>query len=138
MGVSETACRATETASMSAAVIAEVGLAAAAEEALAAEDGRVEGDVVAGSEAGDAFAEGLDDACGFVAHDDGRKAATRRAVESVDVGAADAAGFNADEQLAGRGRGRGELGELEAVVVGENEGLHGGRAWVGRSWVGRS
>ncbi len=108
-----------------AAVVAEVDVAGAAEGASAAVDGGVEGDAVAGGEMCDGVADGFDDASGFVSHDDGRDASACGAVVAVDVAAADAAGFDADEEVVGTEGGRGHVGDLECAFVGEEEGFHG-------------
>ena len=59
-----------------------------------------------------------------MAHDDRRDAAAGGAVVSVDVAAADAAGSDADEHFVRRGGRRGEIGEFEIAVAGEEESFH--------------
>jgi hypothetical protein len=73
------------------AVVAEVDVAAPAEIAFAARHGRVERDAIAGLEAVDRATCPLDDAGGFVSHDERRNAPPCRSVVAVDVAAADAA-----------------------------------------------
>ena len=92
-----------------AAVVAEVDLAAAAKGASPAVDRGVEGDAVAGFPGGDARPNGGDFARGFVAHDDGRAAASGAAIHAVDVAAADATGLHGDEDFARTGRGIGRV-----------------------------
>ena len=106
------------------ATVAKIYVAATAVGTFAAVDGGIEGDSVAGRESFYGAADGGDDASGFVAHDDGRDAAAGRAVVAVHVAAADAASGDADENLVGRRRWRGEIGELEILVAREEKGFH--------------
>jgi len=106
------------------ATIAKIYVAAAAVGTFAAVNGGIEGDTIAGRKSFYRSADGGDDTGGFVAHDDGRDAAARGAVVTVNVAAADAASGDADENLVGRRRWRGEIGELEILVAREEKGFH--------------
>ena len=98
-------------------------VAALAEVALAAVDGRVEGDAVADGEVGNTVADRRNSACGFVAHDDGRNAAAGRAVVTVHIAAADA-GMRRPESILRRGGVGREVRLLQMLVFGEQQGLH--------------
>ena len=65
--------------------------------ARTARDGRVEGNAVTDTEASNVLADGLDDACGFVSHDQGGDPSTGAPVKTVDIAAADTAGFDSDQ-----------------------------------------
>ena len=60
----------------------------------------------------------------LMAHDDGRNAAAGRAVVTVHVTAADAAGRDAKQDFVGTWRGRRKIGEFEMLVAGEEKGFH--------------
>ncbi len=126
---------------------AEIHIAGLAFIALAAVFGGVEGDAITELPVGHAFTQRDDFTRCLMPHDDGRLAATAAAVHTVDVTAADAAGFYLHEHLACGGHGVGESG----VVVklgggGEDEGFHGGvrrmkrdgvvarAAWITARW----
>jgi hypothetical protein len=79
------------------APVAEVDLAPETEAARATVDGGIEGDAIAGREVPDSRARLNDDSCRLVPHDDGRNAAAGRAIESVHIAAADAAGRHLNE-----------------------------------------
>ncbi len=107
------------------AVGAEVDLAVFAGFAFSAIDGGVEGDAVADVPIRDRVAGSDDFAGGFVSHDDGGNASTGAAVHAVDVGSADAAGLNGDEDFVGGDLRIGSVAVVELVVGGECEGFHG-------------
>ena len=104
--------------------VAQVDGAAAAVRAVAAVDRGVEGDPIADREIADGVAARRDRAGRFVSHDDRRDAPARRAVVAVHVAAADAARGDAHQDLVGRGRRRGQVGDLEVSVAGQQQGLH--------------
>lgn len=70
-------------------------------------------------------AEGDDFAGALVAEDDGDEF-ERVAFVFVDVGAADAAALDLDEEFAGQEGGRGEVADLEGAGGGEDGGAGGG------------
>ena len=100
------------------AVVAEVDVAAHAEEAFAAVDGGIEGDAVADGEVMDVGAEAGDFSGGFVAHDEGRMAAAGRAVVAVDIAATDSTGADADEDVVGADLRLGHFDHFELEVFG--------------------
>ena len=108
---------------------AKVDVAGLAFGAVAAVLRGVKGDAVAHGPVGDAFAQFADFACCLVAHDDGREAASAASVHAMDVAAADAAGVDADFDLAWAGL---RLREIHVVVElggsGEDKGVHEGKA----------
>ena len=108
--------------------VAQVGGAAAAVRAVAAIDRGIEGDPLADREIAHGIAARRDRTGRFVPHDDGRDAPARRAVEPVHVAAANAARGDAHQDLVGRGRRRGQVGDLEVSVAGQQQGLHRARA----------
>lgn len=82
----------------------------------------------------EAFAEDFDAADGFVAHDDGQGDG-ELAEPEVDIGAADAGHFDADDAFAGAGGGEGRvLADFEGLFVGREDGggdgFHGGREFI--------
>src|SRR5689334_21050106 len=92
--------------------------------AVAAAYGGVEGDTVAFLPGLDVSSYFGDLAGGFVAHHQGRNAASGGAIEAVDVAAADSTGFDADEDVVGSDLGLGEVGHFEFHVLFEEESLH--------------
>lgn len=102
--------------SQDAAVVAEVYLPGSAEGAFAAIDGGIEGYAVAGAEVFDGRADGFDNSCGFMAHDEGRYASAGTSVVSVDVTSANAAGPDSDEQFIGRRGRRWKISNLEPAI----------------------
>jgi len=94
------------------AIIAQIDVAALARRALAAVDGRVEGDAFADGEIRDIGSDGGDFAGGFVAHDEGRLTATARTIPTVNVAATDATSSDANENLIGLSGRRLEFGEF--------------------------
>ena len=91
---------------------------------MAAVDGGVEGDAVAGLEVMHAGTDGGDDACCLVTHDDRRNAAAARTVIAVHVGATDAARGDADQDLVvGHIRG-GHVDDVELLVLREQQRFH--------------
>src|SRR5262249_3871604 len=74
------------------AIVAEVDIAARAEETLSAVDGRIKGDAIACLQVVDVGADLRDFAGGFVSHHQRRNAASGATVVSMYVAAADAAG----------------------------------------------
>jgi hypothetical protein len=86
---------------------------------VAAIDSGVEGDAVSLGQIFYLSADRGDDAGGFVAHDDRRNAAAGGAIVAVDVAAADAAGFDADQDFVGLQGGDGEVDDIEVVVFGK-------------------
>lgn len=113
---------------------AEIDVTGLALVAVAAVLGRVKGDAVTDGPAGDAFAQFADFARSFVAHDDGREAASTPTVHAVDVAAANATGVDADFDFARAGL---RVGEVRVVVElgrgGEDEGVHGRKAEIGKA-----
>ena len=105
-------------------LVAEIDLAAAAEPALAAVDGRVEGDAVAFGPAGDVAAQPGDRAGGLVAHDDRRLPAAGAAVHAVNVAAADAAGGHLQQHVVRSDFRQRPLLNFEMVIGGQYEGFH--------------
>lgn len=101
------------------AVFAEVDGAFSAVVARAARDGRVEGDAVTDLEASNILTDGLDDACGFVSHDQGGDPSTGATVKTVDIAAADAAGFDSDQQVAWSAGGIWHFDDLEFFYFGQ-------------------
>jgi len=87
---------------------------------------------VANSNVGDARADGGDDSAGLVADDGGKGHIAPDALDGLVVGGADAAGFDADEDVAVALRlGHGYSFEPEVVEVVEHGGehrVHGGRS----------
>src|SRR5262249_17862847 len=106
------------------AVVAKIDLPAKAGRARATVDGRVEGDAVAFRKFGNTGTGGSDDSCGFVSHDNGRNAATGWAIIAVNIAAANAACGDADQNFSGAWLRIGKLGELEVLVVREEQGFH--------------
>ncbi len=106
------------------AAVAEVDFSALAEGAGSAEDRRVEGDAVAGAEAGDGVAYGSDSAGSLMAHDDWGNASPGGAVVAVNIAAADPASGHADEQVAGSGGGQRDVAQGESVVRLKDERSH--------------
>jgi hypothetical protein len=95
------------------AIFAEVDGAFSAVVARTARDGRVEGDAVTDPEASNILTDGLDDACGFVSHDQGGDPSSGATVKTVDIAAADAAGFDSDQQVAWSAGRIGHFDDLE-------------------------
>jgi hypothetical protein len=106
------------------AIIAQIHLTSAAVEALAAEDGRVKRDVVAGLKISHRAADSLDDSRGFMPHDDGRETSSRASIVSMHVASADAARVNANEQVISAGLRFRHIDEVELIVLRENKRLH--------------
>jgi hypothetical protein len=106
------------------AIIAQIFIAAGAEVALAAVDGGIEGDAIAGAEVAHIGAERGNLARGFVPHHEWRIAAAGGTVVTVDVAAADAAGADADQDIVGADIGLGHIDEFELEVFGEQECVH--------------
>jgi len=114
-------------------VLADVGLAGAALQALAAGHVHFGADQVAFLDGGDAGAGAGHNASEFVAGNERRMdAAFGPGIPVVDVkvGSADACGLDADENLTGAGRGYWNLAQFDTGrCFGLDDGLHGG--WHG-------
>jgi hypothetical protein len=59
------------------------------------------------------LADGGDDACGFVSHNEGGDTASGATIEAVDIGAADTAGADANEDIIGATGGFWEVDDFE-------------------------
>jgi hypothetical protein len=59
-----------------------------------------------------------------MAHDDGRDAASGASVVAVNVASADSAGLHAHEEVAGAQGWDGHIGQLELLLVDEQQGFH--------------
>ncbi len=106
------------------AMTAKINKSFAAVFALAAVNGGVESDAVAFLEVAYGGADGFDAAGGFVAHDKRRNAAAGTAVVTMDVAAADAAGFDADKDFVWGWLRNGEVGHFQLAVFGEQQSFH--------------
>jgi hypothetical protein len=93
--------------------------------APAAGDVMKDNDPVAGLESAHSGAYGRDYAGGFMAEDAGRR--VRSGSNLLEVGATDAAGVNADEQLPGAYLGDGDGFEADVIYSAIDGGEHGGR-----------
>ena len=109
-----------------AAMIAQINFAARAERTRAAGNRRIKGHAMARTPALDARTDGDDFARGLVAHDERRPPSAGRAIPTVDITAADAAGVDAQQHLISRGDGRGKIRKFELGRSGEDERFHGG------------
>ncbi|MNF81573.1 hypothetical protein D3C84_638510 [compost metagenome] len=85
-------------------LLAQVGLAGLAELALAAFRGVERDDVIPHLDAGDALADGLDDAAALVAQDAGEDPFRIFTGQREGIGVADAGGFDPHPHLTGLGR----------------------------------
>lgn len=80
-------------------------------------------DAVAGAVVTDTLAHGGDDAGGFVSED--ARSGVRAGGNFLEVGAANAAGVDADEEFSGTDGGDGDSFEADVVYAAINGGLHG-------------
>ena len=92
--------------------------------ALGARDGRVEGDSVTDFEALDFGSDGLNNPCGFMAHDQGWDTATGAAVESVDIATADPASLDFYQQIHGSTGRFWHVYDLEFLDFSQQKSLH--------------
>ena len=106
------------------AVVAEVDVAARAEDALAAIDGGVEGDAIAAFQVANVGAGALHHAGRFVSHDERRNAASGGSVQAVDVAAADSAGADANQHVVGPDLRLVHLDHFQFHVFGEQQCIH--------------
>ena len=109
------------------AVVAEVHVAALTVDALAAEDRGIEGHAVARGETLHLGADSGDDARGLVAHDQRGDAAARGAVVAMDVGTADPAGADLDQDVFRTADRIGHVHVGHLLIFGEEQGFHEGR-----------
>jgi hypothetical protein len=111
------------------AVIAKVDVAALTVDALAAEDRGIEGHAIAWDEALYGGADAGDDARGLVAHDQRRDAAARGAIVTVDVGTADSAGADLNQDVVRTADRIGHVHIRHLLIFGKEQGFHreGGR-----------
>src|SRR5262249_26468323 len=86
--------------------------------------GRIERDAIALGELRNARAECGDDARRFVAHHDGRNAATGGAIVAVNVTAANATSRDANQHLSWAGLRNRQVGDLQLAVLGKEQCFH--------------
>jgi hypothetical protein len=86
-----------------------VNIALSAWLAITAEDNRINSRPVAYLDISDAFADFGDLAGEFMAHDHGRSSSAGDAEIAMNIGAADAAGFDAEKHFSGKGL---EIGDI--------------------------
>jgi hypothetical protein len=108
------------------AVIAKVNVAAFAVDAVAAKDRGIEGHAIARGETLHLGADAGDDARGFVAHDQRRDATTRGAVIAMDVGTADPAGADLDQDVLRTADRIGHVHIGHLLIFGKEQGFHRG------------
>jgi len=105
-------------------VVAKIYLSTAAKGTGAAENSGIEGDSITFRKIRYALAEGSDDSRGFMAHDNGRNAASGGAIVAVNVAATDATSGDANENFARTGLWLGKIGEFELMVLLEKKSFH--------------
>lgn len=91
---------------------------------MTAGDGGVERDALTDTEVFHVGTDVSDDSRRFVSHDEGRDATSGGAVIPVNVGTADAAGFDADEDVIWTDDRVIDVGAGDFFVFGEEEGFH--------------
>ena len=94
------------------------------ESAMTAGDGGVERDALTDTEVFHVGTDVCDDSGRFVSHDEGRDATSGGAVIPVNVGTADAAGFDADEDVIWTDDRVIDVGAGDFFIFGEEEGFH--------------
>lgn len=99
------------------AMVAKVDFSPAARGAVTTKDRGIEGDAVAVGKLRNAGTERRDHAGGLVAHDEGRNAASRRAIVTMHVTSADSAGGDANENFGGAGLRVGQLGDFQLAIL---------------------
>jgi hypothetical protein len=105
---------------------AEVAHAALTVVAGAAVEGRVDADAVADFEAGDVLSDSGHFAAELVANDDGVDGGWELAVDDVDIGAADTAGADLEDDVVGAGGGGGYVSDADGAGFIDYYGFHGG------------
>jgi hypothetical protein len=105
-------------------LVTQVDLAGPTKAALSTVDGGIEGHSIPHCIVSNLTAELENNSRSFMAHDQGRYTATRRAIHTMDVTSADSASLDLNQDLMSRDCGFGYIFVLKLVICFQDEGFH--------------